>query len=303
MSARKSKGSLGKDLDLLLGPSSTSKPLTGAKTSAAAPDDTSAPAKDGLRSIPLEKLQRGKYQPRREFEQTALEELADSIRAQGVMQPIVVRPIGDDRFEIIAGERRWRASQLAAIDRIPAVVRDVSDEAAIAMALIENIQRENLNAIEEAVALKRLQSEFQLSQQQVAERVGKSRSVIANLLRLLSLETEVRTLIEHGELDTGHGKVLLALEGPEQIKAAHKVVNGKLSVRQTEALVKSVLSAPTGAGGGSEGADPDINRLERDLSGKLGAAVSINHARSGRGKLVINYSSLDELDGILQRIR
>lgn len=305
MTARKRKGSLGKDLDLLLGASSTSVNLSASQTESADSDDAgvSGNKSDGLRFLPLEKLQRGKYQPRREFEQTALEELADSIRAQGVMQPIVVRPIDNGRYEIIAGERRWRASQLAAIDKIPAVVRDVSDEAAIAMALIENIQRENLNAIEEAQALKRLQTEFKLSQQQVADRVGKSRSLIANLLRLLTLENDVRALIESGEMDTGHGKVLLALEGAEQVKAAQKVVAGRLSVRQTEALVKSILSAPTGGSAAGDASDPNISRLERDLSGRLGAAVSINHARTGRGKLVINYSSLDELDGILQRIR
>ncbi len=192
--------------------------------------------------IPLEHLQRGKYQPRREFEKTALAELASSIRTDGVMQPIVVRAISSEKWEIIAGERRWRASQLAGIDRIPAVVREVSDESAIAMALIENIHRENLNAIEEAEALKRLQVEFELSQQQVAERVGKSRSVIANLLRLLTLEPDVRHLIETSQLNTGHAKVLLALEGPKQLKVARQVVSGKLSVRQTESLVKSTLA-------------------------------------------------------------
>ena len=171
-------------------------------------------------------------------------ELASSIRTDGVMQPIVVRAISCEKWEIIAGERRWRASQLAGIDRIPAVVREVSDESAIAMALIENIQRENLNAIEEAEALKRLQVEFELSQQQVAERVGKSRSVIANLLRLLTLEPDVRHLIETSQLDTGHAKVLLALEGPKQLKIARQVVSGKLSVRQTESLVKSTLAGP-----------------------------------------------------------
>jgi len=259
--------------------------------------------KEGLVFIPLEHLQRGKYQPRREFEKAALAELASSIRTDGVMQPIVVRAISTDKWEIIAGERRWRASQLAGIDRIPAIVREVSDESAIAMALIENIQRENLNAIEEAVALKRLQVEFELSQQQVAERVGKSRSVIANLLRLLSLEPDVRHLIETSQLDTGHAKVLLALEGPSQLKAARQVVSGKLSVRQTEALVKSTLAGPSAGEVASTSTDPNITKLERDLSGKLGAAVSINHAKAGRGKLVINYSSLDELDGILRRIR
>lgn len=297
----RSKKRLAKDLDLLIGVSSTSTRVTADANDTAV--TRTADSQDGLRLLPLEKLQRGKYQPRREFEQSALEELAASIRSQGVMQPIVVRPINDDRWEIIAGERRWRASQLAGIDKIPAVIRDVSDESAIAMALIENIQRENLNAVEEAQALKRLQGEFGLSQQQVAERVGKSRSVIANLLRLLSLEESVRELLEHGQLDTGHGKVLLALEGQDQVKAAKQVVNSRLSVRQTEALVKSVLKAQEQGDNPPTPADPNINRLERDLSGKIGAAVSINHAKSGRGKVVISYTSLDELDGILKRIR
>jgi len=300
VSTRKKR--LAKDLDLLIGISKAELPVT--NTSSAVETASSAQtSKEGLIFIPLEHLQRGKYQPRREFEKTALAELASSIRTDGVMQPIVVRAISSEKWEIIAGERRWRASQLAGIDRIPAVVREVSDESAIAMALIENIQRENLNAIEEAEALKRLQVEFELSQQQVAERVGKSRSVIANLLRLLTLEPDVRHLIETSQLNTGHAKVLLALEGPKQLKVARQVVSGKLSVRQTESLVKSTLAGPNSGDEASTRADPNITKLERDLSGKLGAAVSINHAKAGRGKLVINYSSLDELDGILRRIR
>ena len=300
MSTRKKR--LAKDLDLLIGISKAELPVTNT-TSAVETASSAQASKEGLIFIPLEHLQRGKYQPRREFEKTALAELASSIRTDGVMQPIVVRAISSEKWEIIAGERRWRASQLAGIDRIPAVVREVSDESAIAMALIENIQRENLNAIEEAVALKRLQVEFELSQQQVAERVGKSRPVIANLLRLLTLEPDVRHLIETSQLDTGHAKVLLALEGPKQLKVARQVVSGKLSVRQTESLVKSTLAGPNSGDEASTPTDPNITKLERDLSGKLGAAVSINHGKAGRGKLVINYSSLDELDGILRRIR
>ena len=300
MSTRKKR--LAKDLDLLIGISKAELPVTNTSSAVETASSAQTP-KEGLIFIPLEHLQRGKYQPRREFEKTALAELASSIRTDGVMQPIVVRAISSEKWEIIAGERRWRASQLAGIDRIPAVVREVSDESAIAMALIENIQRENLNAIEEAVALKRLQVEFELSQQQVAERVGKSRSVIANLLRLLTLEPDVRHLIETSQLDTGHAKVLLALEGTKQLKVARQVVSGKLSVRQTESLVKSTLAGPNSGDEASTRADPNITKLERDLSGKLGAAVSINHAKAGRGKLVINYSSLDELDGILRRIR
>ena len=293
---------LGRGLDALLGAAARPSQVAidqdqndSAQTNAA-----KLPGGEYLRRIPLEYLQRGKYQPRREFDQATLEELAESIRAQGVMQPIVVRPIDDTRFEIIAGERRWRASQLAGVDKIPAIVRDVSDEAAIAMALIENIQRENLNAIEEATALKRLQSEFELSQQQVAQAVGKSRPVIANLLRLLSLELDVQTMIAHGQLDTGHGKVLLALEGTEQLRAAKQVVNGRLSVRQTEALVKGVLADPVNT---ATKMDPDIKRLEQNLSARLGASVAINHSTSGKGKLVVTYTNLDELDGILSRIK
>jgi ParB family chromosome partitioning protein len=290
---------LAKDLDILIGAVKSEAPAT----TQPAPQSSSESAGDGLRYIPLEQLQRGKYQPRREFEATALDELAASIRSDGVMQPIVVRPISDKRWEIIAGERRWRASQLAGIDRIPALVREVSDESAMAMALIENIQRQNLNAIEEAIALKRLQQEFELSQAQVAERVGKSRSAIANLMRLLLLEADVRQLVETGQLDTGHAKVLLALEGPQQLKAARQVVNSALSVRQTEALVKSLLAPKDAPGSTNTVVDPNISKLERDLAGKLGASVTIAHAKSGRGKLVINYTTLDELDGILNRIR
>ena len=296
------KKRLAKDLDLLIGastPGGATVGVTASQSAAATADDSHG----SLRQLPIDQLQRGKYQPRRDFDQSALEELAESIRLEGVMQPIVVRPIAKGRWEIIAGERRWRASQLAGVDRIAAVVRDVSDESAMAMALIENIQRENLNAIEEAMALKRLQGEFGLSQQQVAERVGKSRSMIANLLRLLSLEPDVRELLEHGQIDTGHAKVLLALEGQQQVKAARQIVNARLSVRQTESLVKSIVKSPDGAPDHQVGTDPNINRLERDLSGRIGAAVAINHAKNGRGKLVINYTSLDELDGILKRIR
>ena len=250
--------------------------------------------------MPLEFLQRGKYQPRIDFDEAALQELADSIKAQGVMQPIVVRSIGADRYEIVAGERRWRASQLAALDTIPAIVRDISDETAIAMALIENIQRENLNPLEEARALKRLQSEFDLSQQEVATAVGKSRPVIANLMRLLSLEREVSEMLEHGRIDAGHGKVLLALDGGDQVRAARKVVDSKLSVRQTEALVKAMLAPAVDTA--PQRKDPDIDRLERQLSERFGTKVVIEN-KNGRGKLVIQYSDLDVLDGILNRIQ
>lgn len=299
MSTRKTR--LHKDLDLLIGAVRSTRPGTAAD---AAPAE-SVDVKNGevLRHIPLEQLKRGKYQPRQDFDPSALEELASSIRHEGVMQPIVIRPVTGDQFEIIAGERRWRAAQLAGLDRIPAIVRDVSDDSAIAMALIENIQRENLNAIEEAQALRRLQVEFELSQQQVAERVGKSRSAIANLLRLLSLEQPVKELVESGQLDMGHAKVLLALEGPLQLKAAKQVLSGGLSVRQTERLVKQLLDDGAPSSKPDVAIDPNIATLQRSLSERLGAAVTINHDPKGRGNLVIRYTNLDELDGILGRIR
>ena len=288
------KRKLNRGLDALLGTDLTKKAAAGTT------DASTTSQSDGdLRQLPLEFLQRGKYQPRIDFDEAALQELADSIKAQGVMQPIVVRSIGADRYEIVAGERRWRASQLAALDTIPAIVRDISDETAIAMALIENIQRENLNPLEEARALKRLQTEFDLSQQEVAKAVGKSRPVIANLLRLLSLEREVAEMLEHGRIDAGHGKVLLALDGGDQVRAARKVVDSKLSVRQTEALVKAMLAPAVDTV--PQRKDPDIDRLERQLSERFGTKVVIEN-KNGRGKLVIQYSDLDVLDGILNRI-
>lgn len=289
------KRKLNRGLDALLGTDLTKKAAAGTT------DASTTSQSDGdLRQLPLEFLQRGKYQPRIDFDEAALQELADSIKAQGVMQPIVVRSIGADRYEIVAGERRWRASQLAALDTIPAMVRDISDETAIAMALIENIQRENLNPLEEARALKRLQTEFDLSQQEVATAVGKSRPVIANLLRLLSLEREVAEMLEHGRIDAGHGKVLLALDGGDQVRAARKVVDSKLSVRQTEALVKAMLAPAVDMA--PQRKDPDIDRLERQLSERFGTKVVIEN-KNGRGKLVIQYSDLDVLDGILNRIQ
>lgn len=289
------KRKLNRGLDALLGTDLTKKAAAGT-----ADASTTSQSDGDLRQLPLEFLQRGKYQPRIDFDEAALQELADSIKAQGVMQPIVVRSVGADRYEIVAGERRWRASQLAALGTIPAIVRDISDETAIAMALIENIQRENLNPLEEARALKRLQTEFELSQQEVATAVGKSRSVIANLLRLLSLEREVSEMLEHGRIDAGHGKVLLALDGGDQVRAARKVVDSKLSVRQTEALVKAMLAPAVDTA--PERKDPDIDRLERQLSERFGTKVVIEN-KNGRGKLVIQYSDLDVLDGILNRIQ
>ena len=257
-------------------------------------------AKDGLQELPVEWIQRGVYQPRRDIEPEALEELAASIRVHGIMQPIVVRSVGIDRYEIIAGERRWRAAQLAELDSIPALIKEVSDEAAIAMALIENIQREDLNAIEEAFALQRLQQEFELTQQQVADAVGKSRSAIANLLRLLQLSEPVRLMLERGDLEMGHARCLLVLEGERQLLSAREVVAKGLSVRQTEELVRKAQQPPKKAF--NQVPDADTDSLQNRLSDTIGAAVSIKQTAKGKGKLIINYSSLDQLDGIIARL-
>ncbi|MBZ2169534.1 ParB/RepB/Spo0J family partition protein [Marinobacter sp. F4216] len=257
-----------------------------------------------LREVPIDLIQRGRYQPRRDMDPTALQELADSIRQQGVMQPVVIRPIGEGRYELIAGERRWRATQMADLDRIPAIIRDVPDEAAIAMALIENIQRENLNVIEEAFALQRLQDEFGLTQAQVAEAVGKSRTTITNLLRLISLTEDVRLMLEHGDLEMGHGRAMLTLPPEQQMQVAKQVVAKSLSVRQTEALVRRIQQEKPGDQKREPAAlDPNIRALQDDLAERLGARVSIAHGQRGKGKLVIEYSSLDELDGILGHIK
>ena len=265
---------------------------------------TNAEKNDLLRELPLDRLQRGPYQPRRDFDTGALEELADSIRAQGVMQPIVVRPVGDGRYEILAGERRWRAAQLAQLDAVPALVRDIPDQAAMAMALIENIQREDLNPMEEAVAMARLQSEFELTQQEVADALGKSRSAVANLLRLTTLEPEVRLLLERRDLDMGHARCLVGLEREQQCASAREIVARELSVRQAEALVRRLHQEKQQATVKTPAAlDPDIRRLQNELAEKLGARVQIDHKASGKGRVVLNYNSLDELDGILAHIR
>lgn len=289
--AAKKRG-LGRGLDALLG---------GTSVSALEQEAVQADQQE-LQYLPLDLIQRGKYQPRRDMNPTALEELAQSIKAQGVLQPIVVRPIGDGRFEIVAGERRWRASQQAGVEKIPAMVRDLPDEAAIAMALIENIQREDLNPIEEAMALQRLQQEFQLTQQQVAEAVGKSRVTITNLLRLIALPEEVKTLLSHGDLEMGHARALLGLPAEQQIEGARHVVARSLTVRQTEALVRQWLSGKEKSVEAVK-ADPDISRLEQRLAERLGSPVQIRHGSKGKGQLVIRYSSLDELQGVLAHIR
>jgi ParB family transcriptional regulator, chromosome partitioning protein len=296
---------LGRGLDALIGANARrreSLDLPGGEASAPGPAAEAAGAEERLERLPLAQLSRGKYQPRRDIQPEALEELADSIRAQGVMQPIVVRPIAEDRYEIVAGERRWRAAQLAELDTIPAVIREVSDEVALALALIENIQRENLNPVEEAMALKRLLEEFSLTQQQAADAVGRSRAQVANLLRLLSLDPEVQTLLERGDLDMGHARALLSLSGAKQRQAAHEVVNQDLTVRATEALVKRLV-AGTPRRSEVTAPSPDVGRLETRLGELLGAPVKIQHGRGGKGRLTIRYASLDELDGILAHIR
>lgn len=288
--------SLGKGLDALLGLAEEINADQGLA------EGDHGVAAGNLKQIPVEFLQRGQYQPRREFNSDSLQELADSIASQGLIQPIVVRGIGQDKYEIIAGERRWRAAQLAGLDEIPAMVRDISDQATIAMALIENIQREDLNAIEESQALIRLQDEFNLTQQQVAEAVGKSRSAVTNLMRLAALQQLVQQQLERGDIELGHAKCLLALEGDVQIQAARAVASDGLTVRQTEVLVKK-LQSPNVTQNTKTAANQDIVNLQTELSEKLGAAVKIQHGSKGSGKLTISYNSVDELDGILSHLK
>lgn len=281
----------------------TKKPRLGRGLDALLGIDYSPPnEKDELKQLPLDVLQRGKYQPRTHMDKEALEELAASIKAQGVVQPIVVRRLPTGNYEIIAGERRWRAAQIAGLESIPAVVRHVPDEAAIAIALIENIQREDLNPVEEAAALQRLIDEFGMTHQRVAEAVGRSRAAVTNLLRLLSLSEEVRKMLEDGRMDMGHARALLALEGPAQTKAALDVVERRLSVRETEELVRRLLERPA-TRKSKDPVDNDVRDLQQRLAEKLGAKVRIQHASGGKGQMTVYYNSLDELDGILQRIR
>ena len=288
--------SLGKGLDALLGMESEADLDTLGSSDIQSNEGQ-------LREIAVEFLKRGKYQPRRDINAEALEELASSIRTQGVMQPLVVRQVDSEKYEIIAGERRWRAAQQAGLDAVPVIVREVSDEAAIAMALIENIQREDLNAMEESLALLRLQDEFQLTQQQVADAVGKSRSAVTNLMRLASLEPEVQQLLERGDLELGHAKCLLALEGAKQINAARTVAGVNMTVRQTEALVKKLQSGDKAKPVADQSNGPDIKHLEDQISEKIGAPVQIQHSAKGAGKLIFKYNSVDELDGILAHLK
>ncbi len=303
------KPALGRGLGALLGESAARQVTANAAAVAAA-----RPTADSLTKLPLDLLQRGKYQPRTDMRQDSLTELAESIKAQGIVQPIVVRPLGvpgpteSQRYEIIAGERRWRAAQLAGLTEIPAIVRHVPDEAAVAMALIETIQRENLNPLEEARALERLVNEFSLTHQDAATAVGRSRATVSNLLRLLELADEVKALVGNREIEMGHARALLGLANKrQQVELAVEVAKRGLSVRETEALVRRLSAAARGgatAGTAAAGAgDADVRRLETELSEKLGAKVSFKQGVGGRGQLLISYSSHEELDGILAHIR
>ncbi|WP_422137049.1 ParB/RepB/Spo0J family partition protein [Endozoicomonas sp. ALD040] len=298
------KKRLGTNLSALMGGANLSSSVSDELTNPTETPEGETLQNKELKEIPVEFMVRGKYQPRRDMHPDALEELAESIKAQGIMQPIVVRPLSRNRYEIIAGERRWRAAQLAGLAEVPALVRDVPDEAAIAMSLIENIQREDLNPIEEAIALSRLQKEFELTQQEVAEAVGKSRAAVANILRLMSLSSDVKKMLEYGDLEMGHARALLPLSDMEQLEAARTVVAKGLSVRQTEALMRRMVQEKEqGKKKTSMKIDPDIKRLEDDLSDRVGARVAITHNAKGKGKLVISYNSLDELDGVLAHIQ
>lgn len=282
------KRGLGRGLDALLTSNRTSN------------SDTATTSATELQQLPVEFLQPGKYQPRKDMSQEALEDLASSIRAQGIIQPIVVRPLAKDKYEIIAGERRWRASQLAQLAEVPCIVKDVPDEAAVAIALIENIQREDLNAMEEAVALDRLLTEFALTHQQVADAVGKSRASVTNLLRLNQLNEDVKLLLEHGDIEMGHARALLALKDNEQSDAARLVAAKQLTVRETENLVRRILEPKPAVA--EKPRDPDVMALEQRLSERFAAPVQISYNGKGKGKLEISYTSLDELDGIINKL-
>lgn len=285
------KPGLGKGLDMLL--SSANK-------------QADTPNKDEqslLKNIPVEQIQKGEYQPRLKMDAEALQSLADSIKAQGVVQPVVLRKLGRKRYELIAGERRWRASQLAGLHEIPAVIKDIPDQAAAAMSLIENIQREDLNPLEEAIAMERLIQEFELTHQQTADAVGKSRSNVSNLLRLLALEDKTKDLLDDGLLEMGHARALLAVGGGKQIEAAQVVAKKGLSVRDTERLVKRLLDNNIKSPAKEVAQAPEVKKLEQSIGEKLGANVHIRYNNKGRGKLTIEYNSLDELDGILEHIK
>ena len=297
------KRGLGRGLDALLG---AAQPVVEDKTqntSAPAQVPAPAPPPGPVTALPVDVIKRGPYQPRRNFDEDKLRELADSISAQGMVQPIVVRPVGRKKYEIIAGERRWRAAQMAGLADVPVVVKEVDDQSAMAMALIENIQRDDLNPLEEATALHRLLNEFELTHQQVAQAVGKSRTTVTNLIRLLDLNADVKQMLEHGDLEMGHARALLALEGGTQSEAAVQVSAKGLSVRETEALARRLNQPKASEPAKQEEDDPDVRRLLSDLTDKLGAKVALQQGTGGKGRLVISYNSLDELEGILDHIQ
>ena len=286
MNSRK-KPALGRNLSAMLSPSTL--------------DEVRHPAGGELRELPLDVIRPGRYQPRSVFDEEKLAELADSIRAQGVVQPVVVRPVGNDAYELIAGERRWRAAQIAGAEHIPAVVREVPDDVSVAMALIENIQREDLNPLEEATALRRLIDDFNMTHQEAADAVGRSRAAVSNLLRLLELMQEVKDMIDLRRIEMGHARALLSLDDELQVQAAREVVRKRLSVRETENLVRRLQQSKKQKG--QRRIDPDVQRLQNRMSEELGARVRIQHQASGKGRLVIRYNSADEFDGILERLK
>ena len=297
--APRNKG-LGRGLDALL---ATSKSVADKEAELALQDSGQNKTDNELKKIPIEFLQAGKYQPRKDMADEALEELAASIRSQGIIQPIVVRPIDDNKYEIIAGERRWRAAQIAQLDVVPCLVKPIPDDAAVAIALIENIQREDLNAMEEAQALDRLMVEFNLTHQQVADAVGKSRTTVTNLLRLNGLQDSVKKLLEHGDIEMGHARALLAIDNELQSTLANQVAEHGMTVRQTEALVKKSLQADNHQEDKKQKVeDPDVARLQNKLGDTLGTQVKIDHNAKGKGKMVINFNDLEQLDGILAKI-
>jgi len=289
--AAKKKNPLGRNLSSMLSKSTLQH--------AVEKSEAESSGKDSLRQLPLDVISPGPYQPRSIFDTDRLQELAESIRHQGVIQPVVVRLSGDKQYELIAGERRWRAAQMAGIEKIPAIIRDVPDEIAIAMALVENIQRENLNPIEEATALRRLVDEFQMTHQEAGDAVGRSRSAVSNLLRLLELSAEVRELVDARHLEMGHARALLTLEPDLQAQAAREVVRKELSVRETEQLVRRLKNPPARK---SQLIDPDVQRLQDKLSEKLCAKVKLQYNARGKGKMVVSYNSADELEGILEQM-
>ena len=288
MAAKKRPSSLGRGLDALLGGDGA---------------PTAREAEGELRTLAVLTIQPGKYQPRHHFDTEPLDELAASIRAQGVIQPIVVRSIGPGRYELIAGERRWRAAQKAGLTEIPALVKEVPDQAVVAMALIENIQREDLSPLEEAQALSRLIQEFGLTHQHAADAVGRSRAAVSNLLRLLELPAEIKRLLDDRELEMGHARALATLPEQRAVALAHEAVEKEWSVRELEDAVRRAEGGAAKPAKPAAKTDPNIAALERELAEKLATRVKVAHARNGRGKLVIHYHSLDELDGILVRIR